>query len=374
MALKSVLVLTAAFGEGHNAAARNLAAALREAGTEVEVRDIFAEAYGWANNLVRTMYLHVINHIPWLWGAVFFVLDRTSVVGGGIGVFGRAARLLAKTISRMEPDVIVSTYPGYGHLMDLIRTRGEAGDARLVTIITDSLTVSSVWFRCESDFFLVPNEATGEVMRLAGVPAGKIRVTGFPVPLVFAEPGEERQGTVFEVLFMVNSAHHLAADVVAALIPIEGIHLTVTVGRDADLGKRLERIAEASGKSLEIHGWTPEIPRLIRRSHLLISKAGGATVQEALAAKTPMLITQIVPGQEEGNARLLIESGAGELATTPTAIADAVRRTFADNGRLYLDRLAATAALSRPHAARSAAAFLESVKRDRQAGRPDDLP
>jgi processive 1,2-diacylglycerol beta-glucosyltransferase len=165
----------------------------------------------------------------------------------------------------------------------------------------------------------------------------------------------------FEVLFMVNSAHHLAADVVKALIKIDNIHLTVTVGHDAGLGKALGDIAAASGIPIEIHGWTPEIPNLIRRSHLLISKAGGATVQEALAARTPMIITQIVPGQEEGNARLLIESGAGELATSPAAIADAVRRTFGDGGRIYHERHLATGPLSHPDAARKAAAFLESL-------------
>lgn len=361
MALKTVLVLTASFGEGHNAAARNLAAALEEKGVAVEVHDIFAEAYGRANSLVRELYLLVINHAPILWSAVFFVLDRTAVVGGGVGVFGRAARLLGKTILRLDPDVIVSTYPGYGHLLDLIRRRNEAGDARLVTIVTDSLTVNSVWFRCGSDFFLVPNDATAGAMKAAAVPPDKIRVTGFPVPLVFSGPDPRKPGPPFEVIFMVNSAHHLAADVVRALIQIDNIHLTVTVGHDAALGQALEHIARNSGKFIEIHGWTPEIPNLVRRSHLLISKAGGATVQEALAARTPMIITQIVPGQEEGNARLLIESGAGELATTPAAISDAVRRTFSDAGRIYRERFLATAPLSHPDAARKAAAFLESL-------------
>ena len=361
MALNSVLILTAAFGEGHKAAARNLEAALREKGVGVEVHDIFAEAYGRVNTLVRELYLLVINHVPLLWSAVFFALDKTAVVGGGIGVFGRAARLLGKTISRTQPDVIVSTYPGYGHLLDVIRKQGGAGDARVVTIVTDSLTVNSIWFHCGSDFFLVPNEATAEVMRAAGVPSEKIRVTGFPVPLIFSEPGPTRPGPPYEVLFMVNSAHHLAANVVAALLDIDDIHLTVTVGHDAALGQTLGRIAEARGKELEIHGWTPEIPILIRRSHLLISKAGGATVQETLAARTPMIITQIVPGQEEGNARFLIESGAGELATTPADIAGAVRRTFSNGERIYKERRAATGPLSHPDAARQAAAFLESL-------------
>jgi len=361
MALKSVLILTAAFGEGHNAAARNLAAALGEKGVAVEIHDIFEEAYGGMNRLVRTLYLLVINHLPHLWSAFFFLLDRTSVVGGGIGVFGRAARLLGRTIAERRPDVIVSTYPGYGHLLDLIRKRGEAGPARLVTIVTDSLTVNSVWFRCGSDFFMVPNAATGAVMREAGVAAEKIRVTGFPVPLIFAEPSPPREGPPFEVLFMVNSSHHLAAPVVEELLKIGGIHVTVTVGHDEALGSRLPGLAKAAGKDLEVFGWTPEIPDLIRRSHLLISKAGGATVQEALAARTPMIITQIVPGQEQGNARLLMESGAGELATTPSAIADAVRRTFADGASLYRKRFAATASLSHPDSARTSATFLESL-------------
>lgn len=361
MALKSVLVLTAGFGEGHNAAARNLAAALQEKGNGVEVHDIFAEAYGPLNRLVQRIYLLVINHVPLLWSAVFFLLDRTPVVGGGIGVFSRASLLLSRLVTGLRPDVIVSTYPGYGHMLDHIRKRNGTGTAKLVTIVTDSLTVNSVWFRCGSDFFLVPNSATAQVMESAGVPVAKIRVTGFPVPLVFADPPISRKQPRFHVLFMVNSAHHLAQSVVEELCEIEGIHLTVTVGRDGELGRTLDLLAKARGKDIEIYGWTPEIPNLIRRSHLLISKAGGATVQEALAARTPMIITQIIPGQEEGNARLLIESGAGELATTPAAIAEAVRRTFADGGRIYRERFAATAPLSHPDAARTTAAFLETL-------------
>lgn len=361
MALKNVLILTAGFGEGHNAAARNLAAALEEGGITAEIHDVFDEAYGWMNRFVRQLYLLAINHVPALWSAAFFLLDKTAVVGGGIGVFGRASRLLARLIAVQKPDVIVSTYPGYGHLLDLIRRRGEAGEARLATIVTDSLTINSVWYRCRSDCFLVANEETAEVMLAAGVPAEKVRVTGFPVPLVFSEPSLPRGESDYEVLFMVNSAHHLAPAVVGELLHVEGIHLTVAVGHDAALALVLQRMADERHRTIEIHGWTPEIPHLIRRSHLLISKAGGATVQEALAARTPMVITQIIPGQEEGNARLVIGSGAGELATTPAAIADAVRRTFANGAGLYHERFEATSRLSHPDASRTAALFLASL-------------
>jgi processive 1,2-diacylglycerol beta-glucosyltransferase len=48
-----------------------------------------------------------------------------------------------------------------------------------------------------------------------------------------------------------------------------------------------------------------------------VGKAGGATVHEAIAARCPMLIHHLVPGQEEGNLRLLELIGGGALASKP---------------------------------------------------------
>ncbi len=365
MAVKSVLILTAGFGEGHNAAARQLAEGLRalDPDVRVEINDVFLEAYGWMNRIVQRGYLAVINHTPALWSLIFGLLDRVHI-GAGIGIFGRAVRHLARMLRDFQPDVVVSTYPGNGYLLDLI-DHGRGRSFRTVTVVTDSLTINSVWHKCHSDYFLVPNEATAAVMLKAGVAEDKIRTTGFPVPLIFSDPSPARgvppADGRWQVLYMVNSSHHLAPEIVRAILPLADIALTVTVGRDNVLAGRLEALAMETGRPLEIHGWTPEIPNLIRRSHLLISKAGGATVQEALAARTPMIVTQIVPGQEEGNARLLIESGAGELATSPAAIAAAVRRTFAGDAAVYRQRFEATAALSHPDAARVSARFVLSL-------------
>ena len=75
-----------------------------------------------------------------------------------------------------------------------------------------------------------------------------------------------------------------------------------------------------------ILGWTDEIPTLLATHHVVVSKAGGATTQEALAARCPMIVNQIVPGQEEGNLRLLEKLGGGALAETP----DQIRAITAD--------------------------------------------
>ena len=105
------------------------------------------------------------------------------------------------------------------------------------------------------------------------------------------------------------------------------------------------------------------MPALLASSHLLISKAGGATTQETLAAGCPMIVSQIAPGQEEGNAQLLTDNGAGCLALSPEAIAAAVRRAFADEAALCKEWMANIARLRRPDAARDNARFiLEQVE------------
>ena len=103
------------------------------------------------------------------------------------------------------------------------------------------------------------------------------------------------------------------------------------------------------------------MPQLMAESHLLISKAGGATVQEALAAKTPMIITQVVPGQEEGNARLIIDKEAGAVATTPLEISATTRRAFAHGAQEWLRWQRAAASLARPNATDETARFVLSL-------------
>ena len=68
---KRILILTAGFGEGHNSAARGVRDGLARVApdqTTVELRDLFAEAYGRINELVRRSYLALVNSAPRAWG------------------------------------------------------------------------------------------------------------------------------------------------------------------------------------------------------------------------------------------------------------------------------------------------------------------
>lgn len=361
MAVKSVLILTAAFGEGHNAAARNLAAAIRRVSpeTNVEVADVFAEGYGEWNKLAVRLYHFVINRLPWLWQRMFEWLHTSRTTPNRIGIFRAAARCLRQKLATLKPDVVVSTYPGNNFLLDHVLKQSVRRPFRTVTVITDSITINSAWIQGHSDFWIAANDATAVVVRELGVPEAKLKTLGFPVPLEFADRGDSRPaGPPWRVLYAINAGRHLAPAIVEKLLKLPEVELTVTVGRDEELAAKLEAIAAAKNREIPILGWVPNMPELIATHHLLIGKAGGATVQEALAAQTPMIITQIIPGQEEGNARLVIETQSGCLAESPAEIAHAVTECFENGAARWLVQRESTHQLGTPRGALEIAEFV----------------
>jgi 1,2-diacylglycerol 3-beta-galactosyltransferase len=44
------------------------------------------------------------------------------------------------------------------------------------------------------------------------------------------------------------------------------------------------------------------MPTMMRAADAIICKAGGLTVTESLACGLPLLLTDVIPGQETGNA------------------------------------------------------------------------
>jgi len=357
--MKRILILTAGFGEGHNAAARALAAAVTEAGGEASVRDFFLETYGRTQELAQRLYVDCINQVPRAWSMFYALMDRLPVMKMCIepSLFV-LRRNLAAELESWKPDAVVAVYPSYGYTLDRIFPKGGAPFRRYM-LVTDSLTINSIWHRCGADAWVVPNEATAAVMQKAKVPAEKIHPLGFPVPLTFGNaPGTRRppgDGEPLRVLYMVNHSPEQAPGLVRAMLDLPFVELIVAGGKKPAV---LRAIEKAATRPIELHGWTNRMPELLMRSHVLVGKAGGAATQEAIAAKTPMLVTKVVPGQEEGNARLIVESGSGAMGFTRGAILEMLEGLHEYDGALWKRWHESISRISKPNAARDVARFV----------------
>ena len=364
---KRILILTAGFGEGHNSAARGVRdglARVAAADAEIELRDLFPEAYGTLNEIIRRTYLAVINRWPASWGYVYRWLDSITNYDERFERFSRLRQRLTHVMERFQPHVIVSTFPPYPYFLRQILETNPKGFHRCksVVVITDSITVNAVWYRCDADYFLAPNEQSAAVLQTAGVAPEKIKTFGFPVSPKFADLTQDRQlpssNSEPRILYMIHAATRRAPELVERLAHL-GVDLTVTIGRAEELRRAIEGASD--GSKTKIIGWTDELPRLLHDNHVLIGKAGGATVQETIAAACPMIINHVVSGQEEGNARLIVEAKSGVIARSPAEVVTQVQRAFADDAKQWREWAVNIHRLSKPRASLDIAEFLMSL-------------
>jgi processive 1,2-diacylglycerol beta-glucosyltransferase len=363
--MKRLLIFTAGFGEGHNTAARNIRDAIEHIARDaakVEVLDLFDICYGKLNDWVRKAYITAINRTPRFWGKIYNVIDGTQFVESNMVMLAKMKRAMNEVLAEREPDAVVSTYPIYNYIIDAIYAEGQPRSFSQITVVTDSITVNSVWYRSASDYFLVANEDTAKVLRNADVPQGQIRNFGFPVTFRFAEMPDHRygHGTIGprRILYLINSGKKEAPALVRRLCKRTDIQLTITVGRDRTLRKEIESEVKTPAHPVEILGWTNRMPELLMSHHLVITKAGGATVQEAIAARTPVIISQVVPGQEEGNARLIVDNDCGCLAPGPEAILEALDGAFEQGEKRLNTWVTNLGRLSKPDASLQIARFI----------------
>lgn len=360
--MTKILILTAGYGEGHNSAARALTAAFNEhsATSVAEVIDVFALRAPRLNHVSRRAYLGLINRAPKVWAGVYRWLDRSPNAPQLFRTLASHKNLLARLIAEHEPSAIVSTYPVYPWLLNELRRDGLLPCPHF-TVVTDALTINSLWYRAPSDGWFVTDEDSARLMRAAGVPAQKVFVSGFPVARSFADrpahwqPPELFLGGTKRILFIINSGQQRALATARALLLCKDWHITFTTGRDASLHAEITAQAHRTPASSEVLGWTDRIPELLMTHHAAISKAGGATTQESINALCPLLVNQIVPGQEEGNYELLRRAGAGALTETPRAVVDTLHAAFAHDALLWLQWRAHLRRLARPDAARDIA-------------------
>ena len=360
-----VLILTAGFGEGHNAAARALATACDglHGPDTARLVDVFALASPRLNELTRRIYLGLINRTPRLWSSVYAWVDRSVIFPRALVCFRRESRLLGRIVAEEQPTVLCSTYFIYAYLLEGLARDGHALPPHF-NIVTDSISINSLWWRAACTGWFLPNPESTEVLLRAGIEAERLHVAGFPVNPFFRAHAAEFSppalagGATPRVLYIINSGTRHALETATHLLAEPGWSVTCAVGRDDRLRSRLEKIAASRAHPATILGWTDQIPRLLLTHHAVVSKAGGATTQEAIAARCPMIVNQVVPGQEEGNYELLRRHRVGALAETPEAIVRELRRAFAAQGRVWSEWRSALTHLARPDAAHAIAAHL----------------
>ena len=331
------LILTASYGSGHLAAGAALAAAFRDAGTDVTVVDHFRDlVHPVFARVSLALYPWILRHAPWAWGIGYSVGDRMATESPAtFGVTRVGRQGLARMLRRLAPDVVVTVHATPSAVMSSLRELGEPVPPH-TAVVTD-FVAHRQWMARRVERYCVAAEEVKHEYVARGIPAERIAVTGVPVPRAFEDSVdllEARRQLGLDAdrpvaLAMAGSYGSLGRlpQVTRALVrlprPIQGL---VVCGLDTALESRLQGLV--AGTPVRTLGYAHNIRTLMAAADVLITKAGGMTLAEATAAEVPLILFGSLPGQERQNERFAARAGIALAAQSPAELPRLLERAL----------------------------------------------
>jgi len=322
-----LLLLTACYGGGHINAARELKSAFSVYYPKlcVETMDFMAQMLGpWIDKRIHTTYISFVKYTPALYRNFYNLTDSSSISP----LWQRRINRLGFThmgryLRSNPPRIIVSLYPVPAGVVNELKERG-VHNIPLATVITDHVAHNQ-WVHPYTDLYLVPSTPVKEELIERGVSQDRIEVTGIPINPVFGQQWNKqvlrRELGLKEDLFTVlvlggafgnwSGMRRVCTLLSAFPFPIQAVIVT---GKDFKMKEKLSSMFSETRSPMYIKGFVDNMPAWMGAADILISKAGGITVSEAMASTLPLLIYSPIPGQEEANVRYLVGEGAAIAA------------------------------------------------------------
>jgi len=322
-----VLIFSTTFGAGHIKAAEALIAGIRNLApsTDIVHEDAMKLINKVLNSLLRTSYIRVIKRAPNLWGKFYNSVRAKTYDSLFQPVNYLGQKQLLTYVMDLQPDVIVSTYPTVSGALASLRVKGELS-IPLVSVVTD-YTVHGQWIHPGIDLNIVGCDKVYHGLVEWGIEPKRIQVSGIPVNPYFEYRLDKEEvlkklglhtdyltflimGGAYGVL---GKAQSMAKDLLHLKAPVQAI---IVCGKDKKLYHSLDQIVEEARNPVVRFGFVDNIDELMTAADMIITKAGGLTVSEALSKHLPMIIFKPIPGQEEDNAVYIQEVGAGRIVHT----------------------------------------------------------
>ena len=102
--------------------------------------------------------------------------------------------------------------------------------------------------------------------------------------------------------------------------------IIVVCGKNRKLSAKLRNLRSAGSDRLTVYDWCDDFATLVKASNVVVSKAGASTIAECAAAKVPLILTKVIPGQEDGNVEWAQSIGDCAWAPTVPQMVEAVTR------------------------------------------------
>lgn len=316
-----------------------------------------SDVYPNLGSFVAKTYLQILQKTPALWNYIYdneIIAKATNQLKSALIPY--YADKLSKLLSKKNIKAIISTHA----LACILLSKREKSlkDVPLFAVLTD-FYAHMHWPISGIETYFVPHKTTQENLQQKKISPSKIFVSGIPIRKEFLETfdiqKEKKDIGLLPRLFTIlvsggSKGLGEIEEILEALKPLLGkIQVIVLCGENKRLLHKLEKLYHHY-KHIKFFGYLHSTASLFSISDLIIGKAGGTTIAEAMCLEKPMIIFEPLPGQEEKNAQFLLKNKIAELAKNKKHLESIVRH-FLHNYSLLANTKKHLKEFSKPHAA-----------------------
>jgi processive 1,2-diacylglycerol beta-glucosyltransferase len=321
-----ILIFTGNYGMGHIQVSEALQSSILEANPtlNVEIYDFFRIIDPLLSHVVEFGYHQIIKYFSPGYSLFYKATQQIAPDSSWqkhLNSIGH--REIDEFIQKKSPKAIICTFPTPAGVIAELKKEGKV-KIPLITVITD-VAVHSQWLHPQIDFYFVAAESVAQHMEYRGISRHKIFVTGIPLRAQFQNK-YDKEATLLKyglspslptILVsgggkgMLTGITEIARKLGKFRIPLQAI---VVTGQNKALYRRLQLQTHSARNPICVLGYVENMAELMESCDIMITKAGGITVFEALAKGIPMIIYKPIPGHEESNVQFLLQNGAARAA------------------------------------------------------------
>ena len=313
---KTILILTASFGAGHKSVAKAIKNYLedeKDKNYEIVIEDFIEASQPILNNPMVKIYEYQTKYTPFIYNIYYYTRKIfSSKYDQSYKIY---TKKLKEYIDKVNPNLIVSTFPQASACIDNMKKTKDM-NIPFITVITDVVD-SNEWLYEYTDKYCVADNSIKEKLLNKNVPEDKIMVTGVPVDKGFIKENNKLiVPDKYKILIMgggrglfdtSNDFFYWLDDFTKDYK--DEIEIGLITGTNKELFNLFT--VEKPLQNIKVNGYVNNMPELIQDYNLLISKAGGVTLFEAINSEIPIIVKSPNIGQEIENAKFINKKDIG---------------------------------------------------------------
>ncbi|WP_051217320.1 MGDG synthase family glycosyltransferase [Paenibacillus assamensis] len=356
-----IFILTASYGDGHVQVANAIKEQFKRYEVDVRIINLMEEAHPHWDSFVKYIYLQSskwaalgIDYYGWSYYSTRKITRKNPLVTAGFSIGSGKLKQLLKD---ERPDAVISTFPYF----DVSQVCSNLGmDVKTFTIITD-FDLHQRWILSPNDRYYVATELLKQGIRSRGIAKEQIIVSGIPVRGIFSNRmqgagDKERYGLdpALKTTLVLSGGYGIRQSHdgwLQQLAVIEGQQVVIVCGRNERRKQELEKVF-AHIPTVHVLGYVDNVAALMANADVLVTKAGGITLSEALVMNVPVFIARPQPGQELENAHFLMNEGGAVVVKRESELVKEIEEVYLHPLRLQ-EMKRAMRKLAKPDAAAS---------------------